>query len=128
MTSDAGEREAGHPSPDLWHIPEILEMEIKRVHYPKPRIRAIGPKLAEASDAVEVLMRTSDEFPVRALSPALYIGGVPVTDSEQIEKDLYRFFIYDYDQLKSGAPINVGWTGFPEQAVRTKFRYEVRGK
>ena len=75
-------------------------------------------------------MRTDGEIPVRALAAALYVGDVELAESEQVEEHLYRFtaFPEEAGRLQSRALIGLGWVGYPERRVRTRYRFRVVGE
>ncbi len=127
MSIDRDNREPEPPEVDLWSLPEVLSVEAVRVRYEEPRIRAVGPQLVEMKEAVEILVRTAGEIPVRALAPVLFVGNIPITESETVRENLYRFLAFDADRLKRGALISIGWTG-TDRKIKTKFRYEVSGE
>lgn len=112
-----------------WGLPEVLGVEAARVRYPQPRLHYVGPQPVEVREAVELLVRTADEFPIlRTLSPALFVGETAVPEYNRVGKNLYRFFAFDLRRLKEGAPISIGWPQSPQRKVRTKFRYHLRGE
>ena len=73
--------------PDPWYLPEIVSIEAVRVHFRKPVPHAVGLKRTETREAVELRVRTVEEFPVRALSPALFIGDVVVNEYSPADAD-----------------------------------------
>ena len=109
---------------NLWQLPRMLGVESKRVTYREPRVYWDGPKPKRASQAVEFLVRTSAGLPIRALSPVLLVGDVPVGECRQAGKNLYRYFAYDVERLRPGAPISLGWPKLPKLRVATPFRYQ----
>jgi len=122
MTTDAPSREPG----PRWELPDILHVRIKRIRYRPPKRRYFESYLATYSEAVEFLVETNGPFPMRALSPVLYVGDVAVTENEGVRGNVYRFLAFEFDQLEKGAPISLGWPGQPEeQRGESKFRYEL---
>ena len=111
---------------NLWHLPEVSSVEVLRVRYDKPRVYYLGKERQEAREAVEIMVRTVGEFPVRALSPALFIGDIPIIEYAIAGPNLYRFYAFNFQDLPDGAPISLGWPQFPERRVKTRFRYQVR--
>jgi hypothetical protein len=108
-----------------WDLPEIRDIEIRRIPFEPRRPRNFESALADYKEAAEFRVRTSGPIPVRALGPALFVGSVQVIESEQVEGDLYRFLAFDLDRLESGAPIRWGWVNASEEEQRvTEFRYE----
>jgi hypothetical protein len=112
---------------DARQLPKVLAVEAKLVHYQKPMIYYVGPQRKETRDAVEINVRTAGEFPVRALSPALFIGEVPIIEYAIMGPNLYRFFAFEFQNLQEGAAISLGWPQFPAQKVPTGFQYQLGG-
>jgi hypothetical protein len=114
------------PRPE-WDLPEILDVEIRRVRYDPPKLRNFESALAGYKEAVEFRVRTSGPIPARALGPALFVGEVQVVESQEVETNLYRFLAFDFERLESGAANIWGWINDPvELRQRTRFRYEER--
>ena len=126
MNLDAESREPDAPRLDLWRLPRILHLEIARVRYERPIRRYTGPNtLAEYPEAVEILVQTSEPFIARAIAPVLYVGNTMVPDFEGEGDNRYRFFAFDFNRLKRGAMISLGWPETPSPRVKTDFRYEI---
>ena len=124
MSIDSSQPMPEGPRPE-WNLPEILNIEIRRIPFEPPTLRNFESSLADYSEAVEFLVRTSGPIPARALGSALFVGDVQVVESEQVEADQYRFVAFDLDRLEPGAPISWGWINAPEQQRReTEYRYE----
>jgi hypothetical protein len=130
MSSDTSPRESATPGEDLWRLPDVVDVQIRLVHYTPPRQHVVpGPKVIEATEAVEFLVRTNEEVPVRTLGPALFVGTIEVNESEHVGPNLYRFVAYEPARLRRGATISVGWSGAGRtHRKRTHFRYEVSGE
>jgi hypothetical protein len=97
----------------------VLRVHAILVRYPKPKPHAKGSRIVEATEAVEILVETSAPFPVGAYGPVLYVGDVPLSESERLGERIYRFFGYEPTELEEGAPISVGWFGQDEKGRRT---------
>jgi hypothetical protein len=108
-----------------WQLPDVLGVRARHVRYAEPKLRHIGTQLTELREAVEFLVRTSGEFPARALSPALYVGDKELVNYRMVGMNQYLFFAFDPQGLQQGAPISIGWPNLPGTKIRTKFRFEV---
>jgi len=124
MSTDSGGRLPEPSSPDLWNLPKISKLQIERVRYSKPRKHIVGGRVVEFYEDVEILVQTNTEIPIRALSPALYIGEVEVAENEHVSKAHYKFFVLDEEKLKDGSMITLGWAGVPGKRAKTKFKYK----
>lgn len=126
-----GRRESGHGRDgegDLWSLPPVEAIEIERVRYRTPRRRVLRGRTEAVAESVEIVVRTAGPVPVRALSPALFIGGVQVAENVQDDATTYRFFADE--ELPAGEPIVLGWVGQPppEEHVRAaSYRYQPPG-
>lgn len=126
MTVDRTQPIPTGPRPE-WDLPEVLDMKIERVPFEPRELRNFKSALAEFDEAMEFMVSTSGPVPARALGPALFVGEEQVTESEQIEPELYRFLAFDIERLKDGEPISWGWINAPEEErERTGFYYEGR--
>ena len=70
-----------------------------------------GPERRQTSEAVEIMVRTAAPLPIRALSPVIFVGDVPVEDYEVAGLNLYRYVAFDPRALVGGAPVSLGWPG-----------------
>ncbi|HET9496100.1 MAG TPA: hypothetical protein VFR15_17880 [Chloroflexia bacterium] len=130
MDTDAEGRMPDPPRVELWALPKIVEIRAVRVRYRQPRQHMFRGQVVDAPEGVEFLVRTDGEIPVRALAAALYVGDVELAESEQVEENLYRFtaFPEEADRLQPGAPIGLGWVGYPERRARTRYRFRIAGE
>jgi hypothetical protein len=122
--------EPRRPVRDPWYLPDIRRVEAVLRRYRRPRVTYEGLERVENKQAVELLVETSDPFPVRALSPVLYIGDEPVPDWELEDDSHYRFFAFRPERLEEGAPLSLGWPGdpVPRRLVKQRFRLSEPGK
>jgi|SRR6266480_5378462 len=113
MSTDSAARETREKAEDLWKIPNILSVEVEHVHYSIPVQFFIKSRAVEIQEAIEFLVKTSEDFPIRALSPALFVGDFPVTEFSRVDKNIYRFVVPapELEKLKPGASISMGWAG-----------------
>lgn len=116
-----GDQELHAPKSSL-ALPKILEIEVVRIRFREPRPYYIGQKRLESSRGVELRVSTDSPIPIRALSPALYVGEAVIDAYEEIGKNVYRFIAYRVDELKEGAPIAFGWLNAAKR-VQTEFHY-----
>jgi len=113
-----------HRDRSLWQLPEVLSVETRHAVYREPRIYWVGTEDRRARQAVEFLVRTSAGLPIRALSPVLLVGDVPVGECRQEGKNLYRYFAFEVERLQPGAPISLGWPNRPRPRRATSFHYQ----
>jgi hypothetical protein len=109
-------------------LPQIENIEIKLIPYEAPKLRYFKSSFSKYSQAIEFLITTDAPIPVRALSPVLYIGEMPLTEGETIKENSYRFLAFEINELKDNTPIYFGWQGDrKEQLRKTKFVYKRPG-
>ena len=125
MQGDSTLHPESPPRRPLWTLPKIRRLSVERRRYDPPRKHAIAGKLVEVTEGTEIIVETEDAIPMRALSPALYVGGVEVAENEQIDATTLRFFVADERTLRAGAPVVLGWAGHPPSPkTRSSHRYQ----
>ncbi|WP_440947794.1 hypothetical protein ACSAZL_05965 [Methanosarcina sp. T3] len=125
MSPDISKPVRGGTRPS-WDLPEIRDIQIRRVSFRPPERRNFESSLARYKEAVEFLVSTDGPVPARALGPALFVGDVKVIESQKVGENLYRFLVFDSSRLRSGAPISWGWISDQKGERRvTRFRYEL---
>jgi hypothetical protein len=124
--SDSDQPERRKADPDISFLPEVVAVESALRTYRKPRYRALGSEVVPVERAVEITISTAAPFPERALGPVVLIGSAQVTESERIGPNRYRFYAYDFEKLKEGAPIRIGWFGQPRPRRTTGFRFALQ--
>ena len=107
-----------------FRLPQIKDIKIKEIPYKPPKLRYFKSSSSKYSKAIEFTVTTDGPIPVRALSPVLYVGKIPVIESEAIKENVYRFFAFETNELKDNEQIYFGWYGeSEEQRLKTKFTY-----
>lgn len=125
MSIDSSQPLAPGPRPE-WRLPNIVEIEIRRIDYRPRERRNFESALSQYRDAIEFIVHTDGPIPARALGPALFVAGEQVSESEQLDEGLYRFLAFDFERLQSGAPIRWGWMNAPEEERQeTEYRFEL---
>jgi hypothetical protein len=127
MSADSSSKESLENGNDLWKMPEVLSMKIIQVHHKNPVQYFIKSKLVDVHEEIEFLVNTSEDFPIRALSPALFIGDFSVTEFSRVSKNIYRFVTpsMNVERLKKGSPISIGWLGVKSKKIKTNFQFEI---
>ena len=121
--SDSQQPEPRRPEPDIAYLPEVIAVESALRRYRKPRFRTRVSQVIEVDEAVEITVETAEPIQERALGPVLRIGRTEVTESERIGPNRYRFYAYDFEKLKEGTPIRIGWFGQRRPSRQTGFRF-----
>ena len=124
MQGDSESRLPPPPQRDLWALPNIEALKIERVQYRNARKHVVAGKVVELTEGIEIVVQTDAEIPMRAMSPALFVGSTEVAENERVTATSYRFFVLDEEVLQADAPITLGWVGHPAPKTRSKFRYE----
>ena len=117
----------GIPTRNPGFLPMIIDVKAVRVLYERPRVYYLQRQRRETREAVEIMVRTAERFPIASISPALFVGEVPLVEYEGMGPNVYRFFAFEFAKLRLGDPISLGWPYLPERKVRTNFRYQLRG-
>jgi hypothetical protein len=107
-------------------LPMIIDVKAVRVRYERPRVYYLNRQRREAREAVEIRVRTAERLPISSISPALFVGEVPLVEYEGAGPNVYRFFAFEFAKLRQGDPISLGWPYSPGRKVRSNFRYQPR--
>ena len=110
--TDYSQREPDAPRSD-WTLPKVLDIKIKKIPYQAPKLRNFKSSLEQYKEAIEFIVKTDGPIPIRALGPVLYVGEAVVGEGSEIKKNQYRFLAFEFDELKSEAPISLSWPGEP---------------
>jgi hypothetical protein len=121
-----GRTRAGIPTRKAGLLPMIIGVEAVRVRYDRPRVYYAHRQRRKAREAVEIMVRTAGRLPIASISPALFVGGVPLVEYEGAGPNRYRFFAFEFSKLRRGDPISLGWPYSLERKVRSNFRYQPR--
>jgi hypothetical protein len=113
----------GFPTGNTGLLPMIIGVKAVRVRYERPRVYYLRRQRLRAREAVEIMVRTADRLPIASISPALFVGEVPLVEYEGVGRNQYRFFAFEFAKLRRGDPISLGWPYSPKR-VRTNFRYQ----
>jgi hypothetical protein len=117
MAIDFSQPLPGGQPPD-WDLPEIIDIQTRRVPFDPPKLRNFNSSLAGNKEVMEFLVRTNKPIPIRGLGPALFVGDVQVIECQMVENNLYRFLTFDLKRIKPGAPISLGWINSSEEERR----------
>lgn len=110
-------------------LPGLKSVVARRVPDGEPRrFVADGDEYSE-TDVIEIDVETDADFYVAGTGPALFVGDVPITDSERVGDRQYRFFAPASLPLEEGAPIALGraGSGIPAPERKTELRLEWHG-
>ncbi|HEY6910858.1 MAG TPA: hypothetical protein VI356_15875 [Myxococcales bacterium] len=124
MTTDAGGPIRPDKGPDLWQLPEILALKVRRRKFKPARRFTFAGEDREVSDAVEIEIRVSEPFPIRALGPVMWVGDEPLTIAESDGKKTYRFLALEPQKLQAQAPISLAWNTRGARRRETGFRFQ----
>lgn len=124
MNTDASGPPRHQEYQDIWRLPEVAALQIRQRHFDPPRRVTIAGKDHLMRDAVEIEIVVSEPFVIRALGPALWVGEEPLTAVDSDGKKTYRFFAFNPDALRPGAPISLSWNAPHAERKQTKYRYE----
>lgn len=123
MSIDSGGPQQKPKSIDLWHLPDILELHVRRRRFDPPfRLTTEGVD-RYVNDAVEIEIRVSEPFTVRALGPVLWVGNEPLTVAESDGKNTYRFLGFKPEALRANVPISLAWNSPGAPKNETHFRF-----
>jgi hypothetical protein len=110
-------------SPDLRHLPDILDLVIRWRRFDPPKRVTVAGKDTRAEEAVEVEVRLSEPFRIRAVGPVLWVGDEPLTIGDSPTERVYRFYSFAPARLRAGAAITLSWNTAGAPQKETKYRY-----
>ncbi|WP_165067074.1 hypothetical protein [Paludisphaera rhizosphaerae] len=123
MSTDSGQRLPDPPRAET-AMPNVIDVKTRTIKYEPRKPRNFKSAIAASNDAVEFVVKTDAPIPIRALGPALYVGGTCLTEVSEVGPNTYRFVAPARDALKKDAAIQLGWTGQPPASkAAAKFRY-----
>ena len=123
MDFDAGQPVQERKAPDLWRLPRVLEVRVYRQRFTPPKRVTEKGIDREVHEGVEIEIRVSEPFAIRALGPVLWIGDEPLTVAEGRGKAVYRFLCLTPEALQDGASISLSWNSPSARRERIGYRY-----
>ena len=123
MDTDAPPPIVQPEAPDLRRLPDILDVQIRLRRFDPPRRVTVAGKDTQANEAVEVEVRVSEPFQIRALGPVLWVGEEPLTIGDSPSERVYRFYAFTPARLRADAPITLSWDTPGAPRKETKYRY-----
>src|SRR5438874_449126 len=128
MDFDSAKPVQERKAPDLWRLPKILELHVLSRHFDPPKRVTTKGVDRRVSDGIEIRVRLSEPFTIRALWPVLWVGDEPLTIAESDGKNTYRFLCFDPRKLKAKAPISLSWNSPGADREKTEYFYEPPAK
>jgi hypothetical protein len=122
MTTDSGAKIAQPAPPDLSRLPDILDVQVQGRRF-EPARRFTTNGVDRYVDAgVEIEVKLSEPFQIRALSPVLWIGDQPLTDVE-CTGTTCRFYAPDPGHLPKDGALALSWgmTGAPRKTTQLRY-------
>jgi hypothetical protein len=122
---DGTGREERHVAEPLT-VPGLNSVIARSVRYESPRRFFTNGEEHSESDVIEIDVETDAEFYIAGTGPALFVGDVPIVDSERIGDRRYRFFAPASAALEEGAPVTLGraGSGVPVPGPRSNLRLQ----
>jgi hypothetical protein len=123
--NDGSTREApGTPKAPRW--PTLKSAVARRVQHEPPRRFFDKGKEYVEREVIEIDVETDADFPVIGTGPVLFIGKLPLVDSQRIRERCYRFFAPGSVSLTKNAAVALGrgGTGVPVQEGKRRVRLQ----
>ena len=124
MDADAPQPIIQREAPDLWKLPNVLDLRIRWRRFEPPRRVTVAGKDTFHREAVEVEVKVSEPFEVRALGPVLWVGDQPLTIADNPSEGIYRFYAFTPDALRAETPIALAWNSPGAPRKETKYVYK----
>jgi hypothetical protein len=107
-------------------LPRITKIRICRVIVAPSKIDRRTAGRSTVSSAIEFIVETDGEVPVRSYGPALFVGDVEINHSERIRARTWRLLAFEPERLMPGSLIAWGWMkARASERVSTSSRYVV---
>ncbi len=119
MTTDPGAKIPQPKSPDLSRLPDILDAQARARRFEPPRRVTTNGVDRHVDAGIEIEVKLSEPFVIRALSPVLWIGDTLLTEMD-CNGTICRFYAFDPQRLPKNGSIALSW-GFadaPRKATR----------
>ena len=125
--SDGSDREATGARRAL-RVPTLKSAVARRVQEKTPR-RFFGQGKEQLErEVIEVDVETDQDFPIAGTGPVLFVGTVPLVDSQRIRERYYRFFAPGSVSLPENATVALGRGGagapVPERKARVRLQWD----
>jgi hypothetical protein len=128
MSIDTEAREPRGPRIPRRFLPDIIGLTIERVPFEPPQHRFVESVYADYREALAFTIEIEGEFRLeQAVTPVLYVGDVEISHVERFGRGRYRFLAFEDEerQMRSGAPIALGWPGQPREKRETPYRFQL---
>lgn len=127
-TQNDGSAREEPPKREPMRVPALKSAVARRVRYDKPRRFFKQGKEYLESDVIEIDVETDADFVAMGTGPALFVGKIPLLDSERLGERRYRFFAPGSLALTENSPIALGRGGSgvpaPEKKSRIHLKWE----
>jgi len=108
----------------LSDLPGVSGVQVRRVRLESPSRFYRDGRLVSVDEVIELLVQLTASLPVLDVTPALFIGDVPVTHYERVGTNQYRFRAFEVSRLQPGARISIGWPFAPAARIPTPFVFD----
>lgn len=123
MDTDSSDPSQGPESPDLWRLPEVLNVQTRRHRFDPPRRITVAGNDQFVTDAIAIDVEMSEPFQIRALGPVLWVGDEPLVIVDLTDDRTYSFYALTEARLQETAPIALAWNSSNAPRTETRFRY-----
>lgn len=110
--------------PDATPLPNVTQVAFVFVTYDEPRLVPSNGTTVSFDDAVEIWVQMDGPIPTRAVSPALLVGSIPITNCRSLDSELYVFTAYEHQNLNAGDALALTWSAPGAELVTTTFVYQ----
>jgi hypothetical protein len=108
-------------------LPEILTLKVERIPFKPPEYKYVKSAYAGHREALAFTLEIRGDLHLeRNATPVLYVGDVQLADAERMEDGRVRYLAFpDHERrMERGAPVALGWPGFPLEKRESRHRYE----
>jgi len=125
LPNDAATREPPREERPI-SLPKLKTATARHVQQEKPRRFVTQGTEYFETDVIEIDVETDGDFAIAGTGPALFVGEVPVVDSEKLGPHRYRIFAPGSTTLPKDALLALGraGSGTPRPEQKTKLRLQ----
>lgn len=116
-------------TPQAPRLPTAKSAVARRVQHKTPRRFFDQGKEYLEREVIEIDVEMDVDFPVMGTGPVLFVGKVPLMDSQRIRERCYRFFAPGSMSLPENATVALGrgGTGVPAKERKSRVRLQWEG-
>jgi hypothetical protein len=120
---DGSSRTPKPEDPDLWRLPDVLDVRIAWRRLDPPKLVTLQGKDEYWHEALEFELHLSEPLVSRALYPVLWVGDERLSVVTGRSDRVICFYARDAARFAADAPIELAWSSTASPRKQTGYRY-----